>query len=277
MTRTKRRNGGTADETAALRERLAGLRPQVGIVVGSGLGGLADALAAKTAVPFRDLPGLAEPGVAGHRGEFLAGTLEGVPVILQCGRLHLYEGHAPEGVTRPIRLMAGAGIDTLIVTNAAGGIRPHLTPPALMLITDHLNLTGRSPLAGPVLPGEQRFPDMSQAYDPELRAAARRVAGATGITLHEGVYAGLLGPSFETPAEIRMLERLGADAVGMSTVLEVIVARARGIRVLGISTITNLAAGIATAPLSHEEVLAAGRAVTEDLAALIRGVLRGGL
>lgn len=258
-----------------LRARLAGLEPRVGIVVGSGLGGLADTLEPSAAVPFRDLPGLAQPGVAGHRGEFLVGALEGVPVILQCGRLHLYEGHAPEVVTRPIRLMAGVGIDTLIVTNAAGGIRPHLTPPALMLITDHLNLTGRSPLVGPVLPGELRFPDMSQAYDAGLRALARRVADAAGIMLHEGVYAGLLGPSFETPAEIRMLERLGADAVGMSTVLEVIVARACGLRVLGVATITNLAAGIAATPLSHDEVLAAGRAVTGKLETVVRGVLRG--
>jgi purine-nucleoside phosphorylase len=275
MKRTERRNGGTADGTASLRERLAGFEPRVGIVVGSGLGGLADAVDAKAAVPFRDLPGLAEPGVPGHRGEFLAGTVEGVPVILQRGRLHLYEGHTPEVATRPIRLMADAGIDTLIVTNAAGGIAPRITPPALMLIADHLNLTGRSPLAGPTLPGEQRFPDMSQAYDPGLRALARRAADAAGVRLHEGVYAGLLGPSFETPAEIRMLARLGADAVGMSTVLEVVVARARSLRVLGISTITNLAAGIATTPLSHDEVLAAGRAVTRDLEMLIRGVLRG--
>jgi len=268
--------GGEADVSgiAELRTRLRGVEPRVGIVVGSGLGGLADAVERSAVIPFRELQGLAEPGVPGHRGEFLAGTLEGVPVILQLGRLHLYEGHAPEVVTRPIRLMAGAGIDTLIVTNAAGGMRSHLTPPSLMLITDHLNLTGRSPLAGPVLSGEQRFPDMSQAYDAGLRALARRVAGAAGITLHEGVYAGLLGPSFETPAEIRMLERLGADAVGMSTVLEVIVARTRGLRVLGVSTITNLAAGIAAAPLSHAEVLAAGRAVTGDLEVLVRGVLR---
>lgn len=259
---------------ADLRERLSDLQPRVGIVLGSGLGGLADAVEASVAVPYRDVPGLAEPGVPGHLGEFLAGMLEGVPVVLQRGRLHLYEGHAPDVATLPVRLMAEAGIGTLIVTNAAGGMKPAMKPPALMLITDHLNLTGRSPLAGPVLPGEQRFPDMSHAYDPALRAAARRVAAAAGITLHEGVYAGLLGPSFETPAEIRMLERLGADAVGMSTVLEVIVARARGIRVLGVSTITNLAAGLAATPLSHEEVLAAGRAVTRDLEALVRGVLR---
>lgn len=170
--------------------------------------------------------------------------------------------------------MAGVGVRTLIVTNAAGGIRETMTPPALMLITDHLNLTGRSPLVGPVGEGEQRFPDMSAAYDPDLRALAREVARANGLTLHEGVYAGLLGPSFETPAEIRMLATLGADAVGMSTVLEVIAARARGMRVLGISTITNPAAGITDRPLDHEEVLQAGQAVARDLEALVRGVVR---
>jgi purine-nucleoside phosphorylase len=205
----------------------------------------------------------------------VGGRLEGVPVILQRGRLHLYEGHAPETAVFPVRLMAALGIEVLVVTNAAGGIRPDMRPPALMLISDHLNLTGRSPLVGPVRDGEQRFPDMSAAYDPALRARAREVARAVGVTVHEGVYAGLLGPSFETPAEIRMLATLGAHAVGMSTVLEVIAARARGVRVLGISTITNLAAGITDQPLNHEEVLEAGRAVARDLEALVRGVVRG--
>jgi len=168
------------------------------------------------------------------------------------------------------------GIEVLIVTNAAGGIRPDWPPPSLMLISDHLNLTGRSPLIGPVGDGEERFPDMSAAYDPALRALAHEIARSAGVVLHEGVYAGLLGPSFETPAEIRMLATLGAQAVGMSTVLEVIAARARGIRVLGISTITNLAAGIANRPLDHQEVLDAGRAVARDLEILVRGVVRGG-
>jgi purine-nucleoside phosphorylase len=258
-----------------VQARLGGLSPRVGIVLGSGLAGLADVVEGATAIPYGDVPGMPLPTVPGHRGEFVVGRLEGVPVILQRGRLHLYEGHAPETAVFPVRLMAGLGIGALIVTNAAGGIRPAMRPPALMLISDHVNLTGRSPLVGPAADGEQRFPDMSAAYDPALRALARAVARAAGVTLHEGVYAGLLGPSFETPAEIRMLATLGADAVGMSTVLEVIAARARGIRVLGISTITNLAAGIADRPLDHEEVLAAGRAVGRDLEALMRGVVRG--
>lgn len=262
------------EAVAQLRQRLGEMRPRVGIVLGSGLAGLADAVERTAVVSYGDVPGVPEPTVPGHHGEFVAGTLEAVPVILQRGRLHLYEGHAPAVAVLPVRLMAALGVEVLIVTNAAGGIRRLAPPPALMLISDHLNLTGRSPLVGPTVEGESRFPDMSAAYDPDLRALAKRVAAAAGIALHEGVYAGLLGPSFETPAEIRMLATLGADAVGMSTVLEVIAARARGVRVLGISTITNLAAGISQGPLNHEEVLEAGRAVARDLEAVVRGVVR---
>lgn len=260
---------------AALKVRLGGVKPRVGVVLGSGLAGLGDAVELPTVIPYADLPSIPRPTVPGHRGEFLVGRLEDVPVILQRGRLHLYEGHEAAVAVFPVRLMAALGIEVLIVTNAAGGIRADWPPPALMLISDHLNLTGRSPLAGPVLEGDERFPDMSAAYDPALRDATRAVAREAGITLHEGVYAGLLGPSFETPAEIRMLATLGADAVGMSTVLEVIAARARGVRVLGISTITNLAAGISDRPLNHQEVLDAGRAVARDLETLVRGVVRG--
>jgi purine-nucleoside phosphorylase len=169
--------------------------------------------------------------------------------------------------------MAGLGVRVLIVTNAAGGIRRTMPPPALMLIADHINLMFRSPMAGGVRDGEDRFPDMSEPYDRELRAAARAVAAERTVVLYEGVYAGVLGPSFETPAEIRMLDRLGADAVGMSTVPEVIVARARGMRVLGISCLTNAAAGMSDRPLDHEEVLEAGQAVARDLAALVRGAV----
>jgi purine-nucleoside phosphorylase len=260
---------------ARIRKRLGGVSPRVGVVLGSGLASLSDVVEGATVIPYTEIPGMPLPSVPGHHGEFVVGRLEGVAVVLQRGRLHLYEGHAPETAVFPVRLMAGLGIDVLVVTNAAGGIRPGLRPPALMLIRDHLNLTGRSPLAGPVMDGDQRFPDMSAAYDPALRALAHEVARTGGLTLHEGVYAGLLGPSFETPAEIRMLATVGADAVGMSTVLEVIAARARGVRVLGISTITNLAAGIGDRPLDHAEVLAAGRAVARDLEVLVRGVVRG--
>jgi purine-nucleoside phosphorylase len=258
----------------AVRSRLGAFEPRVGIVLGSGLAGLADVVEPTAVISYRDVPGIPEPTVPGHRGEFVAGTLEGVPVIMQRGRLHLYEGHPPGVAALPVRLMAALGADVLMVTNAAGGIRRTVPPPALMLITDHLNLTARSPLTGPVAAGETRFPDMTVAYDQELRTLALGVARERGLTLHEGVYAGLLGPSFETPAEIRMLETLGADAVGMSTVLEVIVARARGLRVLGISTITNFAAGISGQPLNHEEVLAAGQAVARELESLVRGILQ---
>jgi purine-nucleoside phosphorylase len=261
--------------TTVLRDRLGDLSPRVGIVLGSGLAAVAERVDGMVTIPYRDIPEMPEPTVPGHRSEFVAGRLEGVPVILQRGRLHLYEGHAPDIVALPIRLMADAGIEVLIITNAAGGIQRDARPPALLLISDQLNLTGRSPLTGPVRDGEQRFPDMTTAYDRALRGLARRVAAAAGLMLREGVYVGLHGPSFETPAEIRMLERLGADAVGMSTVLEVIAARARGLRVLGISTITNLAAGVGTQPLNHEEVLEAGRVIANDLETLVRGVLRG--
>lgn len=259
----------------AVRDRLAGFRPEVAIVLGSGLGSLADAVDRTETIPYADIPGLPEPTVKGHGGELIAGTLEGRRVLLQRGRLHLYEGHPPATVVLPVRLFAELGCGTLIVTNAAGGLRPTVAPPALMLIADHVNLQFRSPLAGPVVPPEPRFPDMSEPYDRALRETARRVALDAGIRLEEGVYAAVLGPSYETPAEIRMLQRIGADAVGMSTVPEVIVARARGMRVLGISTITNFAAGISPEPLDHEEVLAAGKAVARDLEALVRGVLAG--
>jgi purine-nucleoside phosphorylase len=244
----------------------------VAIVLGSGLGALAQKVERPDRVPYHDIPGFPEPGVAGHGGELVLGQVEGVEVLLQSGRFHLYEGHDPETVVLPVRVFHQLGIQTLMVTNAAGALRPTFRPPALMLIADHVNLMSRSFLAGPVVPGEQRFPDMSRPYDQGLRRVARDVALAQGIALEEGVYVGVLGPSYETPAEIRMMQRLG-DAIGMSTVPEVLVARARGMRVLGISTITNLAAGISPARLSHEEVLEAGRAVTADLERLVRGIL----
>src|SRR5437773_2095530 len=209
----------------------------------------------------------------GGIGELVGGTLEGVPVLVQSGRFHLYEGHAPDVAALPTRVFARLGATTLVVTNAAGGIRHTFRPPVLMLIADHINLMFKNPLVGPVAEGDERFPDMSDPYDPALRRLARDVARTERIPLEEGVYAGLLGPSFETPAEIRMLQRLGADAVGMSTVPEVIAARARGIRCLGFSSITNVAAGLSAHKLSHLEVLEAGKQVAGQLEQLIRGVL----
>ena len=254
--------------------RLAGLQPKIGIVLGSGLGPLAEEVERAVRIPYREIPGFPEPGVAGHRGELVGGTLAGVPVVVQSGRFHFYEGHAAEVVTLPVRVFARLGVSTLVLTNAAGGIRPTFGPGTLMLIADHINLMWRHPLAGPVLPDEERFPDMSDPYDAGLRRLAAGVARGSRVPLEEGVYAALLGPQYETPAEVRMLQRLGADAVGMSTVPEVITARARGVRCLGISTITNVAAGLAGPPLAHQEVLDVGRKAADALGAVIRGVVR---
>ncbi|HEY6157865.1 MAG TPA: purine-nucleoside phosphorylase [Gemmatimonadales bacterium] len=257
----------------AVAERLGSLRPRVAIVLGSGLGAVADAVQSASRIPYSAIPGFPEPGAPGHKGELVIGTLEGVPLLVQSGRFHLYEGHAADVAALPTRVFARLGIETLIVTNAAGGIRHTFRPPTLMLIADHINLMFRNPLVGPVVEGDQRFPDMSDPYDSGLRASARAVAQVAGIPLEEGIYAALLGPSFETPAEIRMLERLGADAVGMSTVPEVIAARARGMRCLGFSSVTNVAAGLSAQKLSHVEVLEAGARVAGQLERLIRGVL----
>jgi purine-nucleoside phosphorylase len=258
----------------AVTQRLAGLRPTIAIVLGSGLGPLADEVERAVRIPYREIPGFPEPGVAGHRGELVAGTLGGVPVLVQSGRFHFYEGHPADVVTLPVRVFARLGVGTLVLTNAAGGIRPTFRPGTLMLIADHINLMWRHPLAGPVLPAEERFPDMSDPYDAGLRRLAAGAASASRVPLEEGVYAALLGPQYETPAEIRMLQRLGADAVGMSTVPEVIAARARRVRCLGISTITNVAAGLAGPPLAHDEVLQVGRQVAAHLGAVIRGVVK---
>jgi purine-nucleoside phosphorylase len=260
--------------TEAVAQRLGKRKPRVAIVLGSGLGFLADDIADPLRILYRDIPGFPEPGVAGHKGELVAGTLEGVPVIVQAGRFHLYEGHSAAVAALPVRVFAGLGIQTLIVTNAAGGVRRTFRAGSLMLIADHINFMWRNPLIGPAEPGEERFPLMHAPYDPELRAHARAVALEASIPLEEGVYAGLLGPSYETPAEVRMLERLGADAVGMSTVPEVVAARARGIRCLGFSSITNPAAGLTGELLSHQEVLAMGKDIARVLGVVIKGVLR---
>ncbi|HEV8125635.1 MAG TPA: purine-nucleoside phosphorylase [Gemmatimonadales bacterium] len=260
---------------AVIRQRLGDRRPVAAVVLGSGLGVLSSKVANAVHIPYQEIPGFPVPSVEGHSGELVAGTLAGREVLVQSGRFHVYEGHSAATAALPVRVFAALGIDTLLLTNAAGGIRRTFAPGTLMLIADQVNLSGRHPLAGPVLPGEDRFPDMSEPYDAELCAKARRVAKEKGIRLAEGVYAGLLGPSYETPAEIRMLERLGADAVGMSTVPEVIVARARGMRCLGISTITNAAAGISLTRLSHAEVMKAAELVKNDLAAILEGVIEG--
>jgi purine-nucleoside phosphorylase len=268
-------NATPIGETVAfLRERFT-RAPHAVLVLGSGLGGMADEIEDPVRIPFGDIPGFPRrtQELAGHAGALVAGRLEGVEVAAMQGRFHLYEGWEPDAVALPIRALAALGARTLLVTNAAGGVRPGFRPGDLMLIADHINLMGHNPLIGAVVPGEERFPDMSDPYDAEFRRAAEETALELGIPLVQGVYAALLGPSYETPAEIRMLARIGADAVGMSTVPEVLVARALGVRVLGISCITNLAAGLGGQKLSHDEVMEVGAAVRDRLAALVRGVL----
>jgi purine-nucleoside phosphorylase len=260
----------------AVRAQLGPRRPAVAIVLGSGLGGLADRIGDAVRIPYADIPGFPPPTVEGHKGELVAGTLAGTPVVAQCGRFHLYEGHDAATAALPVRVFAALGVRTLVVTNAAGGVRRGFAAGTLMLITDHLNLTGRNPLVGEVLAGETRFPDMTAPYDPGLQALAREGAAALGLRLEEGVYAGLLGPTYETPAEVRWLERAGADAVGMSTVTEVIAARARGLRCLGFSLVTNPGAGLSPNPLSHAEVMETAARSGGDLARLVEWVVGRG-
>lgn len=266
------------ETTAFLRDRIdsaaPGVRkPRVAIVLGSGLGGLADAVSERTVIPYGEIPGHPGTTVAGHSGEWIVGRLGDAPVLLQSGRFHLYEGHEPSTVILPVRVMAALGIESLVLTNAAGCLRPAWRPPALMLLDDHVNFSFRSPLRGPVGDGEPRFPDMAAPYDEQLRATARRVALDARIRLFEGTYAAMSGPSYETPAEIRMLARLGVDAVGMSTVPEAIAAAACGLRTVAISTLTNLGAGISPTKLDHQEVLDAGAQVKESLETIVRGIV----
>lgn len=252
-----------------LRERLT-RAPRAVLILGSGLGGAASEVRDALRISYSEIPGFPGSTVVGHAGALVTGILEGVEVAVMQGRFHLYEGWGPETVALPLRVLAALGADHLVVTNAAGGIRPGFRPGDLMLIADHINLMFRSPLMGPVPPGGDRFPDMSDPYDPELREMAMEVARELKMPLVQGVYAGLLGPSFETPAEVRMLQRLGADAVGMSTVPEVLVARALGMRVTGFSCITNVAAGLGPHKLSHQEVLEVGLEAGQRLGRLIR-------
>ncbi|HEX3234344.1 MAG TPA: purine-nucleoside phosphorylase [Gemmatimonadales bacterium] len=265
--------GMIAAAADAVRRRLEGRAPSVAIVLGSGLGPFAERLERAVRIPYGEVPHFPPPTVIGHAGELVVGTVAGKTVLAQCGRFHAYEGHSAAICVLPVRVWASLGITTLILTNAAGGIRRGFASGTVMLIADQINLTFRNPLLGPVLEGEERFPDMSDPYDAGLRAIARRVARERQVPLGEGVYAGLLGPSYETASEIRMLERLGADAVGMSTVLEVISARARGIRCLGLSAITNPAAGTTVEKLHHLEVMEVAKRVAGDLAAVIEGVV----
>ena len=266
-------------------DRLAGVirsrveqKPRIGIILGSGLGRLADAVNKASLIPYQELPDWPISTIVGHAGRLVIGELEGQPVLVMQGRVHYYEGYSMAQVTLPVRVIQRLGIKILIVTNAAGAINPDYSPGDVMLITDHINLTGMAglnPLIGPNLDEfGPRFPDMSQAYDRELSALARRAAAESGVQLHAGVYVGLSGPSFETPADLRFLRFAGADAVGMSTVPEVTVARHGGTRVLGFSGISNKANLDGNTVTSHEEVLAAGQVLAPKIETILRGVLR---
>jgi purine-nucleoside phosphorylase len=260
-------------EAAAAVRRRTPARPEIGILTGTGLGRCVASLATEAVMPYRELPHFPVSTVPGHDGNLVAGTLRARACIVMQGRFHLYEGYSPLEVTFPVRVMQELGVGVLIVTNAAGGLNPRFRAGDIMVVGDHLNLTGANPLVGA---NERRwgvrFPDMSGAYDPDLGAAALRRSGAGESELHGGVYAGLLGPSLETPAEVRFLKTIGADAVGFSTVLEVIAAAHAGMRVLGLSTITNIADPDRPVPATVEEIIAVAREAAPVLDRVIAGV-----
>lgn len=239
-------------------------QPVWGVVLGSGLGGLVDRVEIAASVPYSEITGLPVSSVPGHAGRFVFAKVGAVRVVIAQGRVHLYEGRSAQEVTAAVRFMAGLGVRRLVLTNAAGTLNPAFAPGGWMMLSDHLNLTGTSPLTG-----GPHFVDMSEVYSGTLRAHFASAAGEQSLALHEGVYAGLLGPQYETPAEVRMLRTLGADAVGMSTVLEAIQARALGVEVAAFSCLTNWAAGLGAEPLSHAEVLATGKAAADDLVRLL--------
>lgn len=277
MSNTTLERQAIAEAAVAVRRR-AGIDAQVGVILGSGLGGLADSISGALHIPYGEIPHMPPSTVLGHKGELVIGRLGQRGVAILSGRLHFYEGYTPQQTTFPVRVLKAIGCTTLIVTNAAGGLSPHMRVGDLMLITDHINLpglTGHNPLFGANDPElGPRFPDMHNAYDRDLRTLAKSVAQELGFTLREGVYVMLGGPSFETPAEIRLLMEMGGHAVGMSTASEVVVARHGGQRVLGISMISNvLSARPEAEPADHEEVLAAGAEAVKRLAPLIAGVI----
>jgi xanthosine phosphorylase len=259
---------------ARVKSLVPGISPRAGIVLGSGLGGIADTVEAATVIPYGDLPGFPVSGVAGHAGRMVLGRLGGVPVAVMQGRVHLYEGMRHNDIKIFVRTLKRLGCETLFVTNAAGALRRDMPPGSLMMVVDHINFIPGNPLIGPNDDAYgPRFPTLEDAYDPALRDQLRRAAERLEIELHEGVYVGCLGPSFETPAEIRAYARLGGDAVGMSTVPETIVARHCGLRVAALSVITNFAAGLGDGAHGHEETLAQASRASADVAKLLRGFL----
>lgn len=266
------------EEAAGVIQSQIGKQPRVGMILGSGLGSLAEVVEVAVVIPYGEIPFWPVATVEGHQGRLVIGSLEGQEVLVMQGRSHFYEGYSMSRIGFPVRVMQQLGLEILVVTNAAGAVNPDFEPGDVMLITDHLNLlgmAGESPLYGPNLERfGPRFPDMGRAYDRELSSFARQAANDNGITLQEGVYVCLAGPSFETPADLRFLKSIGVDAVGMSTVPEVTVARHGGMRALGLSTISNKANLDGDTITSHEEVLAAGRIVVPRLTNIVKGVLQ---
>ena len=262
------------DEAAtAIRER-APFEGRVGLILGTGLGALAREIEADVVIPYGEIPGFAPATVEAHDGRLLIGKLGGEPVVAMQGRLHLYEGYSPREVTFPVRVLATLGVDTLLISNAAGGMNPHFRKGDLMLVTDHINLQGANPLMGPnVDDWGPRFPDMSEPYDVALRERAERVALAAGIKLHQGVYVAVVGPNLETRAEYRFLRQIGADVVGMSTVPEVVVARHMGLRVMAVSVVTDECFPDALAPVTLADVLAAAAEAEPKLTRIMKGVV----
>lgn len=274
--RTAPTHGAEAARAAAavVRERLGVNAPACAIILGSGLGGLADRIEHARRLDYAEIPGFHATHVVGHKGQLIAGTLGGRDVVALAGRFHMYEGHAASVSAFPVRVVHALGARTLFVSNAAGGIRRTFSAGDLMLIEDHINLQFANPLAGPVEPTDERFPDMSAPYSPRLKALLREAARTLGMPLQAGVYVGLLGPTYETLAEVRMLERLGADATGMSTVSEVILANALGMEVAGVSLISNPAAGLSPEKLSHADVMRAAEAAGGKFCALVTEFVR---
>ncbi|MCK2157833.1 purine-nucleoside phosphorylase [Exiguobacterium sp. 17-1] len=263
------------NETRAYLESKMQAKPEIGLILGSGLGVLADDIENPIAIPYSDIPNFPVSTVEGHAGQLVFGTLEGKQVVAMQGRFHFYEGYSMEMVTFPVRVMKAIGVETLIVTNAAGACNEAFEPGDLMLITDHINFFGTNPLIGKnVDEMGPRFPDMSKPYDAELLRLAQETADELGITVRQGVYFGNTGPTYETPAEVKLARLLGGDVVGMSTVPEVIVARHSNMRVLGISCVSNMAAGILDQPLHHEEVMETTERVRAHFLSLVRGSIK---
>jgi len=266
-------NDPTAKAIATIRGHIDGRVPKVAMVLGSGLGGLAETLEDRVVIANRELPGFPHPSVTGHAGDLVFGALGGCQVAVMTGRTHYYETGRADGMKTPLSILRALGCESLVLTNAAGSLRPEAGPGSLMLITDHINLSGTNPLIGPG--DDTRFVDMIDCYDPGLRARALESAAAQGVDLHQGVYMWFSGPSFETPAEIRMAKVLGADAVGMSTVPEAIVGRQLGLKVLAVSAITNMAAGLDDQPLDHEHTLAKAAQALDGMTRLMTALLQG--